>query len=193
VIGVDVHFDYASPWSYLASEILERKLGGARVRWVPTYLRGLPSFASGIPYAGEKLAYLTRDLARCAAFEGIAVEAPAVFPINGLYALRGAIVAERRGAFAAYHRAIFRGAWRERRDISDPAVVVAIAEEAGVGDLGGALAEPSVKEELRRATEDARARGVFGVPTFVVGDELFWGHDRMEYVARELARRATAE
>ena len=186
---IETYFDYASPWAYLASELMPRKLPslGAAVVYRPIYLRGLESFAKGVPYTHSKLAYLMRDLARCAEFEGVTLMQPPTFPIDGLHALRGAIVAQDSGAFDRYHRSAFRAAWASGRDINQREVVAAILAEAlGSSEATAleAMAVPSIKERLREATAAAEARGVFGVPTFFVGDEMFWGHDRFDYVAR---------
>lgn len=184
---IDFYFDYASPWSFLASELLERELPGVSVTLRPIYLRGLEAFASGMPYGPDKLTYLARDFARCAEHQGIEVQPPASFPINGIHALRGALVAEREGALATYHQAVFRAAWRHRRDISDKVVVAQIAAELGLPAVAEGLDDPAIKQSLKERTEAAKKRGVFGVPTFAAGDELFWGHDRMAYVARAAA------
>ena len=180
------YFDYASPYSYLASELLAQALPGVAIEWRPIYLRGLESFASGVPYSGAKLAYLARDLARSAELHGVPFQPPVSFPVDGLQALRAAYVAMDRGVFDRFHRAIFRAAWAERKDIADKAVVVGILGEA----LGGAPTEPLLeamaanKARLRAATDEAVLRGVFGVPAFFVGSEMFWGHDRLDQVAR---------
>jgi 2-hydroxychromene-2-carboxylate isomerase len=194
---IDFYFDYASPWSYLASELVEARLAGIEVRYVPIYIRGLESFASGMPYAGAKLAYLTQDLQRCADHERVPLAPPAGFPVNGLHMLRGALVADARGKRAEAHRALMRATWAEGADTSDPSVVCAILART-LGESAAAVAEaaasPEVKAKLREATDAAVKLGIFGVPTFAVaraaGDpELFWGHDRMDYAARA-ARRA---
>ncbi len=187
--AIETYFDYASPWAYLASELMPRKLPslGAAVIYRPIYLRGLDSFANGVPYSSSKLAYLMRDLARCAAHEGVTLTQPPTFPIDGLQALRGAIVAQDSGAFDRYHRAAFRAAWAEGRDITKKEVVgTLLAEALGSSEATAleAMSVPSVKDRLREATAAAEARGVFGVPTFFVGDEMFWGHDRFDYVSR---------
>jgi 2-hydroxychromene-2-carboxylate isomerase len=130
-----------------------------------------------------------RDFARCASHARVPAALPTNFPINGLYALRGALVAEGRGELPAYHRALFRAAWRDDRDISDKAVVLSVVEAAELprAAYAAGLDDAGVKARLRRDTEAAAARGVFGVPSFFVGDDLFWGHDRLDY-----ARRAAA-
>jgi 2-hydroxychromene-2-carboxylate isomerase len=184
---VDLYFDYASPWAYLVSELVARKLPGIVVKHHPVYLRGLETFAKGLPYLSAKLAYLMHDFQRCAAHEGVTVAAPASFPIDGLHALRAACVAQDSGAFERYHRAAFRAAWAEGRDLNDKQVVATILADALGANEGSALEAMSaqaVKDRLREATAAAEARGVFGTPTFFVGSEMFWGHDRFDYVAR---------
>lgn len=183
------YFDYASPWAYLANELLPRKLPNTSVAvtYHPVYLRGLETFSKGLPYAGAKLAYLMHDFQRCAAHEGVTVVPPASFPVDGLSALRAACVAQDSGAFDRYHRAAFHATWAEGRDINDKKVVATILADALGSNEATALeamtAQP-IKDRLRDATAAAEARGVFGTPTFFVGDEMFWGHDRFDYVAR---------
>jgi 2-hydroxychromene-2-carboxylate isomerase len=183
---VDFYFDYASPWAYLASELAASRLPGVEIRWRPIYLRGLETFSKGLPYTSNKLRYIGQDLIRCAAYENVAVRMPTNFPINGLYAVRGALAAIAGGVFDRYHLAMFRAAWRDDRDVGDKAVVNAI-----IGELGLQLdiEAPAVKDQLKRDTAEAEARGVFGVPSFFVGDELFWGHDRMDFVLRKIKGR----
>jgi 2-hydroxychromene-2-carboxylate isomerase len=192
---IEFCFDYASPWSYLASEILDRQLPGVPVTHVPIYLRGFPQFATGIPYDAPRLQYLVADLRRCTEHWGVPLQVPPGFPLNGLYALRGAlwVQAHARERFAAYHQAAFRAAWRDALEVSRKEVVIGVA--AGIGLDAAAFAAgidaPELKDRLRAQTDAARARGAFGVPTFFVGAELFFGHDRMDYVRRAVAAVAT--
>ena len=187
---VEVYFDYASPWSYLADALIPRRLPGVEVTLRPVYLRGLESFATGIPYTPAKLDYIVRDFARCVEHEGVPTATPHTFPINGLYALRGALAAEKVGGLSRYHAAMSRAAWAEGRDVSSKDLVAAIARELGLEAVADGLDAPEIKAELKSRTESAAARGIFGVPTFAVGDELYWGHDRMDYVARAAAKNA---
>src|SRR5262249_52988427 len=157
------------------------RLPGVEIRYRPIYLRGLEMFSKGLPYASNKLRYIGEDLLRCAAFEGVPIRMPTQFPINGLHAVRGALAALERDGFARYHRAMFHAAWRDDRDIGDKQVVLAVAAEAGVEV---AIDTPELKDRLKRDTAAAEARGLFGVPTFFFGDQMFWGHDRMDYLLR---------
>ena len=95
-------------------------------------------------------------------------------------------MAHKLGKLAVYHNGVFRAAWPERRHASTLEHVQALSRELGCPEVADGLEEPAIKAELRALTEDAAARGAFGVPTFFVGDEMFWGHDRMDYVQRAL-------
>jgi 2-hydroxychromene-2-carboxylate isomerase len=187
---VEFAFDYASPWSYLANETLARHFGQAPVTHVPVYLRGFEAFSRGVPYTSAKLAYLLKDVVRSARHAGVAVAMPPVFPIHGLYALRAALAAQREGGFPELHAALFRAAWQEGRDVSDKGFVAALARELGLPAVAEALDDPAIKNLLRANTDGIIARGAFGVPTFFVGEEMFWGHDRMHFAAE--AQRAGA-
>lgn len=185
--AVEFLYDYASPYSFLANETLGAKLPSAEIVFRPVYLRGFDSFAKGIPFTPPKLSYLIVDLRRCAGELGLEMRIPTTFPVNGLYALRGAIAAQRAGNFAAYHTAVFRATWQRGRDISRKESLAALATELGFPDIAAQLDDPSIKDELKANTDAAIKRGAFGVPTFFVGPEMFWGHDRMHQVAKQLA------
>ena len=186
--SVEFLFDYASPYSFLANEALGAKLPGIEIDYRPVYLRGFDAFAKSIPFTPAKLAYTITDLRRCAAEQKLELRVPATFPINGLYALRGAIAAQRAGRFTAYHRAVFEAAWQRGRDISTKESFLALATELGFADIAAQIDDTSIKDELRANTDAAIKRGAFGLPTFFVGAEMFWGHDRMDQVAREVMR-----
>jgi 2-hydroxychromene-2-carboxylate isomerase len=81
---------------------------------------------------------------------------------------------------------MFHAAWRDGRNVGDKTVVIEIAVEAGLDRdrFAARVDAPEIKDQLKRATAAAEARGAFGVPTFFVGEQMFWGHDRMDFVAR---------
>jgi 2-hydroxychromene-2-carboxylate isomerase len=108
-----------------------------------------------------------------------------------LTSLRAALVAQDSGAFDRFHRAAFRAGWQEQREVSKKEVVATLLADA-LGSTEAvaleAMTTPAIKDRLRDATAKAETRGVFGTPTFFVGEEMFWGHDRFDYVAREAAK-----
>jgi len=104
------------------------------------------------------------------------------FPQNSLKASRLALVGENAGWTPAFTRAVYVANYAEQKDISDPDTLRAILDGLGIdaqSAMDAAMA-PETKEALRDQTDDAKTRGVFGAPSFTVGDELFWGNDRLE-------------
>ncbi|MFI5298165.1 MAG: 2-hydroxychromene-2-carboxylate isomerase [Polyangiales bacterium] len=180
---IEFAFDYASPWSFLANATLKHHFGDAHFEYLPVYLRGFSAFSQGLPYSPAKMSYLLKDFVRSAAHVRVEVRMPPVFPINGIHALRAAIAAKRLGGFPELHAALFHAAWQDERDISDKNVVAELARSLALGEVAAAIDDPSVKDALRKGTEAVIERGAFGVPTFFVGDEMFWGHDRMHFAA----------
>jgi 2-hydroxychromene-2-carboxylate isomerase len=120
----------------------------------------------------------------------IPLNMPGNFPINGLYLLRATSFLRDRPECDAYRKAAYRATWVDDRNVSDPAVALEIGVELGLDreELSAGSASPAVKERLRANTERAIERGAFGVPTFFVGEEVFWGQDRLDFVRREVER-----
>ncbi len=188
-------FDLGSPAAYLAWKRLPKFLArtGASVACKPMLLGGVFKAQGNaspvtIPAKGK---WLFGDLARYARRDGVPLVFPAEFPINTLALMRGAIGLQMRKPerFAAYVDAIFDALFGQARDLRDEKVVAEVLAGAGFdpAEILALAADPEVKQALIRNTEEAVARGVFGAPTFFVGDEMFWGQDRMEFVAEALA------
>ena len=185
------YFDYACPWAYLAScrvEAYFRDLG-VEIDFRPVSLKVLyEPFADGgtLPKLGErKRRNQANDLRHWAEVVGaeLASSQPKERPDTSLL-LRAALVAKDAGRFRELHYPAYRARWAEGRDVGDPAVVRELLERAGL-DAGTALARAASDELAARLDSESRAavaRGVFGVPTIFVGDELFWGNDRFELV-----------
>ena len=189
-------FDYGSPFSYLANLQLPgfAKRNGAGVIYRPILLGAvLKATGNSSPMAvPAKARYFAEELRRWASRYGVAFKLNAhPFMANTLFLMRGAVAAQKLGVFGAYHDAIFRAAWVEGLDLGDRAVLSDVLKRAGVNpvELIAASERQDVKDELRRNTEDAVARGAFGAPTFFVGDEMFWGNDRFDFVEEALRRR----
>lgn len=194
--ALDVFWDFSSPFAYLGStqvEALARRTG-ARVTWRPLLLGGL--FRSiGSPdvpiatFSDAKRRYYGKDLDRWAAYWGVPFRFPSRFPTNSLRALR-VYFALPEASRDAYRAAVFRACWADDRDITDDEVLASCVGGAGVAQAAFAKANSDeVKAELRSATELAAARGVFGVPAFGVGSELYWGQDRLELVESALTEQ----
>jgi 2-hydroxychromene-2-carboxylate isomerase len=116
------------------------------------------------------------------------------FPVNTLQIMRGAVAAKRLGCFAPYVDEVYRHMWAEPRKLDDPAVIRAALEESGLpaAELLALCSDPDVKQELFANTERSVARGTFGSPSFYVGDELFFGKDRLREVEEEILAQSGA-
>lgn len=194
---IEFLFDYGSPFSYLANIQLPgfAKRNGAAVIYRPVLLGGvLKATANSSPMTvPAKARYFAVDMRRWAARYGVMLKLnPHPFMANTLSLMRGAVAAQRLGVFGAYHDAIYRAAWAEGLDLGEKAVFAGVMQRAGVNfsELITATERQDVKDELRRNTEDAVARGAFGAPTFFVGDEMFWGNDRFDFVEEALRRQS---
>jgi 2-hydroxychromene-2-carboxylate isomerase len=191
------YFDFGSPNAYLAHKVIpeiERRTG-ARFRYVPALLGGIfkatgnrsPAEAfAGIP---AKLAYEGRETQRFVKKHGIADYARNPhFPVNTLQIMRGAVAAQKLGVFEAYVEAVYRAMWVDGLKMDDPAVIETTLSTAGLpaAELMAGMGDPAVKAKLIANTEAAVGHGVFGSPSFLVGEELFFGKDKLRDVEEAL-------
>ncbi|MEW6434614.1 MAG: 2-hydroxychromene-2-carboxylate isomerase [Myxococcota bacterium] len=191
---VEFFFDFMSPYSYLASTRV-RAMGervGATVRWRPFFLPGVMKATGnhGPTSIAAKAAYVFKDLQDWAKYLGLPpVVLPEAFPFLTVLADRVALVMDEKGRLEDFAVPTFRRIWAEGHDVSDPKTLEAIL--VGLGEVPGPILERAqsqeLKDRLRGNTDEAVQRGAFGAPTFVVGDELFVGNDRLDFVERALA------
>jgi len=198
--SVDFYFDFSSTNSYFAAfmlpEICTRY--DARLNWIPTHFAALfrGTGFDVMAMSARKARYLWRDHARYAELTGLPFKRPRRFPIKTSAALRTVLAAganqsdeeSRERAKGAIVQAIMRAYWERDEDIGDLAVLATIATRAGFDgtQLVNAANSDPVRRDLTAITDHAIARGVFGAPTFFVGDEMFWGKDRLDFVERWL-------
>ncbi|MBF8647843.1 2-hydroxychromene-2-carboxylate isomerase [Pseudomonas pudica] len=191
---VDFFFDLGSPASYLAwtqlPDLCARQ--GATLRYRPMLLGGVFQATGNaspvmIPAKGR---YMFTDLARFAARYGVPLEWPPGFPINTLTLMRGAVGTQLRSPerFEALLAVLFNGLFAQRRNLGDSAILDDTLRQGGFDPQAfrALAADDEVKAALRLATEEAVERGVFGAPTCFVGDEMFFGQDRLDFVEEAL-------
>ncbi len=185
---IEVWFEFASTYSYPAVMRIRAAAAQARValRW-KAFLLG-PIFKelgwndSPFNLQPAKGVYMWRDLARICDQLGLVLQRPSQFPRSGLAAARVAALFQDEEWLPAFVERVYRANFAEDRDIADAAVVRACLIDAGVDAdpvLAAALGDAG-KARLRQQTEEAIAKGIFGAPSFIVGEELFWGNDRLE-------------
>lgn len=172
-------FDVISPFAYLGFRDLERLPAHVRVQCVPVLLAGILSHFGQLGPAEipSKRRFTYRFALWRARRLGLPMCMPPAHPFNPLAALRLIISAgSDRNAVGTVLDAVFRNG----RDVEDPRVIDELAAVLGVADVRSAIRDPQTKERLRENTRWAISRGIFGVPTLVVGPELFWGHDAFD-------------
>ena len=194
---VDFIFDFGSPNAYLARQIIPEieKRTGAKFVTIPALLGGIfkatgnkpPMVAFGdVP---SKMAYERLETERFMRRHGVAkfVFNP-FFPVNTLTIMRGAIVAEMEGDLPRYIDAVLHHMWEKPKKMDDPAVIEAALTESGFkGEhILARTRDEAVKARLIRNTEEAVGRGAFGIPTFFIGSEMFFGKDRLRDVEEAL-------
>jgi 2-hydroxychromene-2-carboxylate isomerase len=182
--------DVGSPYAYLAAERAASLLPEAT--WEPVLLGGIFRAVGRSSWARtDARAAGMREIERRAARYGLPPIAwPQPWPGDMLTAMRAATAAKRLGAHKPFLLAALRLGFRNGRDLSERAAVLDAARLAGLDPdtVNTLVDDPSVKTALREATDEACALGVFGIPTVLVGDELFWGADRLEAAAAAAAR-----
>ncbi|MBI1340624.1 2-hydroxychromene-2-carboxylate isomerase [bacterium] len=191
--SLEFFYDVISPTAYLASKqlpaIAERT--GAKLVYRPFFLGGVMQATGNRPPATvpAKGKWMQADLQRYAKRYGVVLGSNPHFPMmNTLPVQRASIVLRQRADFPAFLAAVFDAVWREGANIADRETLTAIVSGAGfdAGAFWAAAEDPANKEALKAATEEAVARGAFGAPTFFVGDEMFFGQDRLDFVEEAL-------
>ena len=192
--NVEFWFDFGSPASYLAWTQLPKLAAetGAAIHYKPMLLGGVFQATGNhspatIPAKGS---YIFQDFARFADDYGVPLRMNPAFPINTLVLMRMAVGLQLRdpSRFLAFCDAAFKVIWVEALNLNDAAVMAAALDHAGFdpAELLALASDAEVKEQLKQLTQTAVARGVFGAPTFFVGDQMFWGQDRIHFVKKAL-------
>jgi 2-hydroxychromene-2-carboxylate isomerase len=196
-------FDFGSPNAYLSHLLIPaiEQRTGMRFKYVPILLGGVfrltnnKSPIESFKDVKNKLEFQRLEMQRFIKRYGItAFKMNPFFPVNTLQLMRGAVAAEMEGVFVPYVEAMFRNMWAEPRKMDDPDVIRASLNEAGLpADLLLRRAQDDdVKQGLLANTQAAVERGVFGSPSFFVGDELFFGKDQLRDVEEEIAQQKQA-
>ena len=191
---VEFFYDFGSPTVYLAATQLPDIAAtvGATIDWRPILLGGVfKSTGNQSPVVvPAKAAYMNNDLKRFAKRYGVPFRFNPHFPINTLALMRGAVAYQDDVVVSSTYRdAIFRAIWVEARNLNEPDVIGQVLSDAGLdpAELMNRIGQQTVKDQLIANTEEAVNRGVFGAPTFFVGEQMFFGQDRLDFVAEALS------
>jgi 2-hydroxychromene-2-carboxylate isomerase len=196
--SVELFYDIGSAYSYLAATqmgVLEARTG-AKVRWRPFLLGGVfKATGNDMPArVPNKARWMLGDLARWSAKYGVPFNMPSRFPLVTITTQRALVAADRLFGMEAQKKlalALFHAFWVEDRDVSDKAVIGEVASAIGLDAeaLVPGIDAQETKDALRAATDEAVARGAFGAPAMFLGDELFWGNDRLPLLEDAIAEQ----
>ncbi len=197
---VEFYFDCSSPWTYLAFHNI-RPLADEfefEIIWRPILVGGIfnavnpsvyESRKTGVP---AKQAYMVKDLADWAALARLKILfPPGVFPVNSVKAMRGCIWLAPQGLLVPFAESVFHAYWSEDRDISRDEELALICDRIGIDTAAffAGIAAPTIKDELRFNTEQVITRGGFGSPTYFLGDDMYFGNDRLPVLIEAIKRQ----
>ena len=191
---LEFFFDYGSPFSFIANSQLAdlEERTGAQVSYRPMLLGGVFKSTGNRSPAMEpveaKRAHGGVDMARWVEVYELDFQFNPHFPINTIQLMRHAHAAQRLGVFETFHQVVWPAFWTEALNLGDASVLADVLKRGGLdaAALAEEAANQEVKDALRATTDEAVARGAFGAPTFFVGEEMFFGNDRLVLVERAL-------
>ena len=187
----DFYFDFVSPYSFLAHKEIRKIESRERIkiRYIPVLVGGLHNL-HGIKapaFIPAKAKHMIRDCKLIALKNGIKFKFNSYFPIRSLNLMRGVFVAEEDNIKGHYIDSIFNTIWQDGLNMNDINIVEKVLKNLNVNPKTFILRSTSslIKDSLRKKTNDAYEKGIFGAPTFVVNNKIFWGQDRIEFALSE--------
>ncbi len=193
---LEFFFDFASPYSYLASTQLEGIAArtSAQIRWRPFYLGGVFKATGATPIFEQpaKFAQLRLDVEDWARHYGLPpLTMPDPFPLSSLLANRLAFVAEDEGKLVPFVHAVYRAVFARREDVAKPEAIGRVLSEVGLDPATSIVRAGSqqTKDRLKANTDEAVARGAFGAPTFFAKGRMFFGNDRLGFLEQALGAK----
>ena len=186
-------FDFGSPYSYLAYNNLNsiREAGG-EVTIMPVLLGGIFKATGNQPPAAvqKKGEYMFKDINRWSKKLGIPFKMNPYFPILTVPHMRGAVLAQRENILEKYMQVMFEAIWVKAMNLNDQEILTNIAENSGIdpNKFAEEISSDEIKNKLKENTEFAISKGSFGVPTYYLDDEMFWGIDSVKFLLDDLKK-----
>ena len=190
----DFYFDFVSPYSFLAHKEIRKieKKTSIKVRYKPILLGGLHNL-HGIKapaFIPAKAKHMIRDCKLIAERNNTKFKFNSYFPIRSLNLMRGVFVAEEDNFKSYYIYSIFNAIWQDGLNMNDENIIIKVLKNLNVNPKTFALrsTSSSIKESLKKRTSEAYEKGIFGAPTFVSNNKIFWGQDRIEFAIKEASK-----
>ena len=187
----DFFFDFISPYSYLAHKQIREieKQNKITINYKPMLLSGLHNLAgiTAPAFVPEKMKYMIRDCKMVAEKFNIEFKFNSNFPINSLAMMRGLIFAKQKRESNTYIDIFYDAYWKDGLDLADEKIFISILKKINIDffEFKIAISEQKIKDRLKFNTDEAYKKGIFGAPSFIVNNKLFWGQDRLEYALKE--------
>jgi len=190
----DFYFDFISPYSFLAHKEIRKieNKEGCKIRYIPILLGGLHNL-HGIKapaFIPAKAKHMIKDCKLIAERNNIKFKFNSYFPIRSLNLMRGVLVAEEDNIKNYYIDNIFNTIWQDGLNMNDEIIIQKVLKNLNTNPKTFSLRSTSslIKDSLRKKTTEAYEKGIFGAPTFVVNDKIFWGQDRLEFALKEASK-----
>tara|TARA_Y100000590_G_C15337010_1_gene869963 strand:+ start:15 stop:608 length:594 start_codon:yes stop_codon:yes gene_type:complete len=187
----EFYFDFSSPYSFIAHKEIRKieKENSIKIKYMPILLGGLFKL-SGITANADipiKAKYMIKDCKLWSEKNNILFKFNNYFPIQTLNLMRGVLVSEKKNFSQNFINKVFDAIWKDGLNLNDQSIVEKLLKNCDINPktFMMEIVEDSIKNELKKRTNDAYQKGIFGAPTFIVNNKIFWGQDRLEFVINE--------
>jgi len=191
---IDFYFDFSSPYAYIGYKEIKKleKKNPFKIKFMPIFLGGLHNAAGITPAAFIKLKskYMIEDTKLVSKKKNISFHFNSYFPIKTVNFMRGVLIAEKDNSEKNFIEKIFNAIWMDGLNMNDPIVINKVLKNIDLNPeiFLKKVSDQKVKDKLRKLTEDALKKKIFGVPAFVVNKKMFWGQDRLSYAIDEIKK-----
>ena len=191
---IDFYFDFSSPYAYIGYKEIKKleKKNSFKIKFMPIFLGGLHNAAGITPAAFIKLKskYMIEDTKLVSKKKNISFHFNSYFPINTVNFMRGVLIAEKDNSEKNFIEKIFNAIWMDGLNMNDPIVINKVLKNIDLNPeiFFKKVSDQKVKDKLRKLTDDALKKKIFGVPAFVVNKKMFWGQDRLSYAIDEIKK-----
>ena len=191
---IDFYFDFSSPYAYIGYKEIKKleKKNPFKIKFMPIFLGGLHNAAGITPAAFIRLKskYMIEDTKLVSKKKNISFHFNSYFPIKTVNFMRGVLIAEKDNSEKNFIEKIFNAIWMDGLNMNDPIVINKVLKNIDLNPeiFLKKVSDQKVKDKLRKLTDDALKKKIFGVPAFVVNKKMFWGQDRLSYAIDEIKK-----
>ena len=192
--SIEFYFDFSSPYAYLGFKEIKKyeKKYPFQIKYMPIFLGGLHNSADIKPAAFNKIKskYMIQDTKLVANKKNIKFSFNSYFPIKTVNFMRGILITEKDNSEKIFIEKIFNAIWMDGLNMNDPIVINKVLKNIDLNPeiFLKKVSDQKTKDKLRKLTDDALKKKIFGVPTFVVNKKMFWGQDRLSYAIDEIKK-----